>query len=146
MIKGLAEYLGKTDKLKIGEKESGARALRRKQMTRQNHHEVLGVSIYYFTYSTWEGPVLYVEDLFVIPNARGQGIGSSIMVAMAKIAKSRDCCRMQWVSPFSKRTMGFYSKLGAKSMPDWTLFRMEKTEIEELCLKKIKMEGEGSNE
>ncbi|KAL9951345.1 hypothetical protein ACROYT_G043996 [Oculina patagonica] len=172
MIKGLAEYLGKTDKLKIGEKEllrdgfgknplfhcvvaedirkdedeeSGAHLLRKKMAVQQNT-EVLGVAIYYFTYSTWEGPVLYVEDLFVIPAARGQGIGSSLMTTMAKIAKSRDCCRMQWVSPFSKRTMSFYNKLGAKSLPDWTLFRMEKREIEELSLKKFKMEDEGDIE
>ncbi len=53
---------------------------------------------------------------------------------------------MQWVSPFSKRTMSFYNKLGAKSLPDWTLFRMEKREIEELSLKKFKMEDEGDIE
>lgn len=55
---------------------------------------------------------------------------------------SRDCYRMQWVSPFSKRTINFYTKLGAQSLPDWTLFRMEKGEIEELCLKKFKLEDE----
>ena len=42
--------------------------------------------------------------------------------------------------------MGFYSKLGAKSLPDWTLFRMEKSEIEELSLKKVKVEDEENTE
>ena len=42
--------------------------------------------------------------------------------------------------------MGFYSKLGAKSLPDWTLFRMEKSEIEELLLKKVKVEDEENTE
>ena len=42
--------------------------------------------------------------------------------------------------------MGFYSKLGAKSLPEWTLFRMEKSEIEELCLRKCKLEDEKNYE
>lgn len=53
---------------------------------------------------------------------------------------------MQWVSPTSKRTMGFYSKLGARSLPEWTLFRMEKSEIDELCLEKCKLEDERTYE
>ncbi|XP_066015477.1 diamine acetyltransferase 1-like [Pocillopora verrucosa] len=160
MIQDLADYLGKRDELKIGEKELLRDGFRKhplfhcviaeervENIEELNDHtptqnleapkknkEALGVAIYYFTYSTWEGPVLYVEDLFVTPNARGQGIGSSLMAAIAKIAKSCDCQRMQWVSPSSERTMGFYRKLGAKSMPDWRLFRMEKSDIEELSL------------
>lgn len=45
--------------------------IKRRRMSNTKNKEVLGVAIYYFTYSTWEGPVLYVEDLFVIPGARG---------------------------------------------------------------------------
>ena len=63
--------------------ESGARAAR-KQIAVQQHHEVLGVGIYYFTYSTWEGPVLYVEDLFVIPAARGKLISASLRMGCAQ--------------------------------------------------------------
>ena len=46
--------------------------IKRRRMSNTKNKEVLGVAIYYFTYSTWEGPVLYVEDLFVIPGARGR--------------------------------------------------------------------------
>ena len=46
--------------------------VQRKQLTTQKHQKVVGVAIYFFTYSTWEGPVLYVEDLFVIPAVRGK--------------------------------------------------------------------------
>lgn len=45
---------------------------KKRRTTANKHQEVLGVGIYYFTYSTWEGPVLYVEDLFVVPSARGE--------------------------------------------------------------------------
>ena len=64
---------------------------------------------------------------------------------LLQIAKSRDCCRMQWVSPFSKRTMGFYRKLGATSMTDWTLFRMDRSGIEELCSKQYNKKNEEGN-
>ena len=52
--------------------DGGSRPPKRSRMTDAEHPGILGVGIYYFTYSTWEGPVLYIEDLFVIPSARGK--------------------------------------------------------------------------
>ena len=57
----------------------------RKQLGTQKQKKLLGVAIYFFTYSTWEGPVLYVEDLFVVPSVRGKLIGALLGMTCTQI-------------------------------------------------------------
>ena len=86
----------------------------------------VGFALYFFTFSTFTGrPTLYLEDLFVVPEERRDGIGSRLLSRLAQIAVERDCGRMEWsVLDWNTPARDLYFKLGAKAMEEWTVFRM----------------------
>jgi GNAT superfamily N-acetyltransferase len=88
--------------------------------------EPVGFAIYFFNYSTFMGrPGLYLEDLFVRPAVRGQGFGRALLAHLAQIAIERNCGRMEWaVLDWNEPAIGFYKRLGAVPMDDWTVFRL----------------------
>lgn len=85
-----------------------------------------GFALYFHNYSTFLAkPGIYLEDLFVEPAMRGLGIGKGLLVALAKIAVERDCGRLEWsVLDWNEPAIGFYKKLGAVPMDEWTVFRV----------------------
>ena len=85
-----------------------------------------GFALYFHNFSTFLGrPGIYLEDLFVEPAHRGKGIGKALLVEIAKIAKERNCGRLEWaVLDWNKPAIDFYLKLGAVPLDDWTLFRV----------------------
>jgi GNAT superfamily N-acetyltransferase len=93
-----------------------------------------GFALYFFNYSTWLGrPGLYLEDLFVEPQLRGLGIGKALLQRVAAIAVEKGCQRLQWtVLDWNTPAIGFYKKLGAKPMDEWTIFRMDGKALEDL--------------
>src|SRR6476660_8130207 len=95
----------------------------------------VGFAIYFFNFSTWLGrPGLYLEDLFVRPAVRGKGYGRALLARLAQIAQERRCGRMEWaVLDWNQPAIGFYKKLGAKPMDEWTVFRLERAEIAQLA-------------
>jgi N-acetylglutamate synthase-like GNAT family acetyltransferase len=99
--------------------------------------DYLGVALYYYTYSTFTGkPTLYLEDIFVPEEYRGRGIGTRVLVELAKIAVEKDCGRMDWVVlDWNKPSWEFYKNLGAFPLDDWTVFRMLPPEINKLAEK-----------
>jgi ribosomal protein S18 acetylase RimI-like enzyme len=101
--------------------------------------DYLGVALYYYTYSTFTGkPTLYLEDIFVPEEYRGRGIGTGLLVELAKIAGEKDCARIDWVVlDWNKPSWDFYKNLGAFPMEDWTVFRMLPPEIKKLAEKKL---------
>lgn len=86
----------------------------------------VGFAVYFHNFSTWLGrPGLYLEDLFVRPEHRGKGYGRALLVHLAKIARDRNCGRMEWaVLDWNEPAIQFYRKLGAKPMNEWTVFRL----------------------
>ena len=86
----------------------------------------VGFAVYFFNFSTWlSRSGLYLEDLFVQPDARGKGYGEALLVELAKIAHARGCGRMEWsVLDWNEPAIEFYKKLGAKPMDEWTTFRL----------------------
>ena len=86
----------------------------------------LGFALYFFTFSTFKArPTLYLEDLFVRPEERGQGVGRRLLARLAQIAVERDCRRMEWsVLDWNTPARDFYFNLGATAMDEWTVFRM----------------------
>lgn len=86
----------------------------------------VGFAIYFFNYSTFLArPGLYLEDLFVKPAHRGDGIGKALLLRLAKEANARGCGRMEWsVLDWNEPAIGFYRKLGAVPMSEWTVFRL----------------------
>ncbi len=88
--------------------------------------EPAGFALFFHNYSTFLGkPGLYLEDLFVVPKFRGSGLGRALLTHLAKLAVERGCGRFEWsVLDWNEPAIGFYKKLGAKPMDDWTIFRV----------------------
>ena len=83
-------------------------------------------ALFFHNYSTFLAlPGVYLEDLFVIPEARGRGYGRAMLQRLAQIAVERQCGRLEWwVLDWNEDAIGFYKKLGAVPMDDWTVFRV----------------------
>jgi GNAT superfamily N-acetyltransferase len=86
----------------------------------------VGFALYFPSYSTFLGkPGLYLEDLFVRPDARGRGVGRLLLERLARIAVERGWGRLEWrVLDWNSPAIGFYRKLGAEPLDDWTVFRV----------------------
>jgi GNAT superfamily N-acetyltransferase len=87
---------------------------------------IVGYALYFTTYSTFVGRSgLYLEDLYVRPAVRGQGIGKQLLACVADAAVRRNCGRLEWaVLDWNQPSIEFYKRLGACAMDDWTVFRM----------------------
>ena len=88
--------------------------------------EPVGFALFFHNYSTWLGKRgIYLEDLFVRPAARKHGVGFALLRALARIAVERDCGRLDWsVLTWNELAISFYRQIGARSMDDWTTFRL----------------------
>jgi GNAT superfamily N-acetyltransferase len=89
--------------------------------------QVVGYAIYFFTYSTFRArPTLYLEDIFVLPERRGQGAGLALFRACARQAVAEGCARMEWqVLAWNTPSIEFYERLGAWHQADWLPFRLD---------------------
>jgi GNAT superfamily N-acetyltransferase len=94
-----------------------------------------GFAFYFFNYSTWMGrPGLYLEDLFVRPVFRGNGIGKSLMQHLAKIALEENCYGMRWqVLDWNTPAIDFYDSLGGKVLKEWLTVRVMGEELKKLA-------------
>ena len=96
--------------------------------------EPVGFALYFTTYSTWRGrPGLYLEDLFVPPERRGNGYGFALLERLAQIAVERGCGRLEWaVLDWNDLAIDFYKRLGAQPMAEWTVYRLTGDPLERL--------------
>jgi len=80
-----------------------------------------GFAFFFYNYSTWRGqPGLYLEDLFVIPEMRGKGIGKALLQRIAEIAVRENCYGIRWmVLEWNEPAIKFYEFLGAETLGDW---------------------------
>ena len=94
-----------------------------------------GFALFFHNFSTFEGkPGIYLEDLFVTPEARGSGLGTALLAELARLAVERDCARLDWsVLDWNTPSIGFYKALGAKALDEWTGFRLEETALQALA-------------
>ena len=88
--------------------------------------EPAGFALFFHNYSTFLAQRgLYLEDLFVKPAYRGRGVGRALLERLAAIAVERNCGRFEWsVLDWNEPAIGFYKKLGAVPLEDWTIFRV----------------------
>lgn len=86
----------------------------------------IGFAVYFFSYSTWLGkPGLFLEDLFVLPEHRGDGAGKALLVRLAQLAVDKGCGRMEWnVLNWNSPAIGFYESLKARPQSEWTTYRL----------------------
>ena len=87
----------------------------------------VGFALFFTTFSTFRGrPSLYLEDVFVRPEHRGQGLGKALLAAVAQHAVKRGCKRLDWaVLDWNAPAIGFYRSLGARPLDEWTVYRLE---------------------
>jgi len=88
--------------------------------------EPVGFALFFHTFSTFLGqPGLYLEDLFVVPERRGGGIGRVLLERLAQVAIDRGCGRLEWaVLDWNQDAIRFYERLGAKPNSEWTVYRL----------------------
>ena len=87
---------------------------------------VQGFALFFHNYSTFLAQRgLYLEDLFVRPEARGRGVGKALLKALAELAVQRGCGRFEWsVLDWNQSAIDFYEAMGATVMPDWRICRV----------------------
>ena len=143
LIRGLAAYE------RLGhEVEATLARIRQHGFGRRRYFETLlcfdgtqaaGFALYFFTYSTFLArPTLYLEDLFVVGDARGRGAGKALLSALARIAVRRGCGRMEWaVLDWNTPSIGFYERLGARLRRDWILTRLTGAPLRRLARTRV---------
>lgn len=130
LIRGLAEYERLADQVTLSEDR-----LREHLFGTRRYAEVLlaeesgvvvGFALFFHSYSTFLAqPGIYLEDLFVVPEHRGQGHGKALLLALARLAVERGCGRLEWsVLNWNQPAMDFYRSLGALPLDGWTGFRL----------------------
>jgi GNAT superfamily N-acetyltransferase len=89
--------------------------------------EAVGFALFFHNYSTFVGKAgIYLEDLFVLPEARGKKVGKTLLVHLAKIAVERGCARFEWsVLDWNQPAIDFYRSIGAVGMEEWTIQRVD---------------------
>jgi len=95
----------------------------------------LGMALFFHNFSTWTGwKGLYLEDLYVTPEARGSGIGAALLRHLAGIAVDRGCTRFEWaVLDWNERAIEFYRSMGAEALDEWTVNRVSGTALAKLA-------------
>jgi GNAT superfamily N-acetyltransferase len=96
--------------------------------------KAIGFAVYFFSYSTWLGHKnLYLEDLYVTPEARGKGAGKAFFKSLAQIALDEKCERFEWsVLDWNTPSIAFYESLGGKAQNEWIRYRLTGDEIKNL--------------
>ena len=85
-----------------------------------------GFALFFTSYSTWRGHHgIRLEDIYVTPSKRRQGIGKALLIHLAKIAIAEGCPRLEWdVLDWNAPAIGFYESIGAKPLSEWTIMRV----------------------
>lgn len=96
--------------------------------------EVIGIAIWYVTFSTWTGKNgIWLEDLFVVPESRGEGAGKALLTRLAQIVVERGWRRLEWcVLKWNEPSIGFYHSLGATPQSDWETYRLDGEALREV--------------
>jgi len=97
--------------------------------------ELAGYALYFFTFSTFVGRAgIWLDDLFVRPQFRGQGLGRALIESVATVGAERNCGRFEWaVLDWNKPSIDFYKSLGAAPLDDWTSFRLTGDALDRLA-------------
>ena len=138
-IRDLAEYEKlshevRFDEARLGENLFGARPYA-EVVIGEIDGTPQGFALFFHNFSTFEGrPGIYLEDLFVRPEARGSGLGKALLAHLAKLCVTRDCARLEWwVLDWNAPSIGFYLGLGAKPMDEWTVMRVDGEALTQLA-------------
>nr|XP_023680530.1 diamine acetyltransferase 2-like isoform X4 [Paramormyrops kingsleyae] len=125
MIMELAVYENMPDQVKIS----------------HEGYTVIGYALFFYTYSTWKGRSVYMEDLYVMPEFRGEfpgkGVGTALMSKVAQVCKEQQCVRLQFsVLNWNTPSLDFYKAKGAQDLTDsegWHVLRFDGEALDKLA-------------
>ncbi len=131
LIRELAEYEHLAHEVVLDEAHLhahlfGARPYAEVLLAETDDGVVAGFALFFHNFSTFLGrPGIYLEDLFVRPAARGSGLGKALLVELGRLARERDCGRIEWaVLDWNEPSIAFYRALGAEPKDEWVLYRL----------------------
>ncbi len=137
-IKGLAEYEGLEHEV-VATEEGLRKSMFGPKPSAEavigySGDEPVGFALFFPTFSTFLGSSsLYLEDLFVLPEWRGKGLGRQLLSYLAYVAVARDCERLEWsVLDWNEPSIRFYRGLGALPQDEWTIYRLSGEALERL--------------
>lgn len=98
----------------------------------QEAGKIIGLALYFYSYSTWKGKCLYLEDLIIMQPYRGKGLGKKLFDKIMEKAQKVDARRVVWqVLDWNEPAIQFYKSLGAAMLPEWVTCRLVKDQIQE---------------
>lgn len=131
LIRELAQYEKALDEAQatseqLAEALFGERPAAYAHVAQDTDGEVVGFALWFLNFSTWRGVHgIYLEDLYVRPEARGGGHGRALLTALARICVTRGYGRLEWsVLNWNRPAIGFYEALGARPQEEWTVYRL----------------------
>ena len=130
LIRGLARYEKLEHEVVMTEEKltEGLFGERRyaETLIAENDGEPVGFALFFHNFSTFLAqPGIYLEDLFVVPEQRGRGVGRALLERLARVAVDRGCGRLEWaVLDWNRDAITFYERLGANANSDWTVYRL----------------------
>lgn len=139
LVHGLAEYERLLDRMTATEADFHRLLFGPQPLARAVLADIggspIGIAIYYYVLSTFTArPVLFLEDIFVEPQHRGQGIGLALLRHLAGIAQAENCLSMEWnVLNWNQPAIDLYRRIGARPVTDWTVYRLDANAIAALA-------------
>ncbi len=99
----------------------------------ETDQKIVGLALYFFSYSTWKGKSLYLDDIIVTEAYRGKGIGKKLFNQVAKAAKTENCGKMHWqVLDWNTPAINYYKKLGASFDGEWINCALSREQLNQL--------------
>ncbi|MFJ6798251.1 GNAT family N-acetyltransferase [Streptomyces sp. NPDC091268] len=136
MIRELAEYEklpgeARATQEQLREALFGERPAAYAHVAESAQGEVVGFAVWFLNFSTWRGVHgIYLEDLYVRPDARGGGHGRALLAELARICVERGYGRLEWsVLDWNEPSIGFYESLGARPQDEWTVYRLDEAAL-----------------
>ena len=139
LIRGLAEYGRLADQVTMTEELLERHLFEEPRAAEvviaEVDGETAGFALFFSTFSTFLGrPGIYLEDLFVLPDYRGHGVGLALLRHLAGLCRERGCGRLEWsVLDWNVDAIRFYERLGARPTAGWTVYRLAGPALERLA-------------
>ena len=105
----------------------------------ETNDRAVGLALFFHNYSTFlTQPGIYLEDLFVLPAFRKQGIGKLLLRSLARVAANRNCGRLEWsVLNWNEPAIGFYRRMGAEILEEWRICRVTGDSLQALAAESV---------